>query len=160
MGFECFRCGECCAHLGLVHAILKEYGDYRFLVGNRHTGEENVVTVDPEKHALFDDTSIFEKIPYACPFFRHQPGTEKSWCTVHLTRPDICQDYGCWRLLILDHKGRRAGRIMNIRTLCSEDALLTKIWESCVEEHKEQDDRKWEETMIRILRNAGYTVRR
>jgi hypothetical protein len=118
------------------------------------------VTVDPDKHELFDDKSIFEKLPDTCPFFRHQPGTALAWCTVHLTRPEICQDYGCWRLLILDHRGRRVGRIMNLRTFCSEDALLTKIWESCIEEHKEPDDRKWEETMIRILRNAGYTVRK
>jgi len=62
--------------------------------------------------------------------------------------------------LILDHTGRRAGRIKFIRTLCSDDQLLTKIWDSCIEEHKEPDDRKWEDEMIRILRNAGYSVRR
>ena len=158
--FECFQCGECCSYLGYVHVIKEDYGDYRFLVHNNYTGEDTPVTVDPDKHELFDDKSIFEKLPETCPFFRHQPGTEKAWCTVHLTRPEICQDYGCWRLLILDHRGRRAGRIMNIRTFCSDDPLLTKVWESCVEEHKEPDDRKWEETMIRILRHAGYTVRK
>ncbi|WP_342764863.1 YkgJ family cysteine cluster protein [Methanoregula sp.] len=158
--FECFQCGECCSYLGYVHVIKEEYGDYRFLVHNNYTNEDTPVTVDPDKLGLFDDKSIFTALPDACPFFRFQPGTDKAWCTAHLTRPDICRDYGCWRLLILDHKGRRVGRIMNIRTLCSENALLTKIWESCVEEHKEPDDRKWEETMTRILRNAGYTVRR
>jgi Fe-S-cluster containining protein len=104
--------------------------------------------------------SIFEKLPHTCPFFRHRPGSEKAYCTVHLTRPEICRDYGCWRLLILDHRGRRAGRVKYIRTLCSEDTLLTRLWESCIENHREPDDKKWEDEMIRILRQAGYSVRK
>jgi len=160
LAFECFQCGECCSHLGLVHSIRTEYGDFRFLIHNQYTGEETPVTVDPDKRELFLDKSIFTKLPNTCPFFRHQPGSELAYCTVHLTRPEICRDYGCWRLLILDHRGRRAGRIKYIRTLCSEDMLLTKLWESCIEDHREQDDAVWEDTMIRILSRAGYTVRK
>lgn len=160
MAFECFQCGECCDQLGYVHVIKEEYGDYRFLIYNNYTGEETPVTVDPDKRELFDDKSIFKRLPHTCPFFRHHTDSEKAFCTVHLTRPEICRDYGCWRLLILDHTGRRVGRIKFIRALCSDDALLTRLWESCIEEHQEPDDRKWEDTMIRILRNAGYSVRR
>ncbi|AGB03572.1 Uncharacterized protein family (UPF0153) [Methanoregula formicica SMSP] len=160
MPFECFQCGECCSYLGDVHTIREEYGDYKFLVHNNYTGENTPVTIDPDKHDLFDDKSIFEKLPHTCPFFRHQPGTEKAWCTVHLTRPEICRDYGCWRLLILDHRGNRVGRIQNARTLISDNTSLVNLWESCVEEHREPDDKKWEDAMMRILRNAGYSVRR
>jgi hypothetical protein len=63
-------------------------------------------------------------------------------------------------MLILDHRGRRAGRIMFIRTLCSEDTALTRLWDSCIENHKEPDDAVWEEEMIRILTRAGYSVRK
>ena len=119
-----------------------------------------MVTVDPDKRGLFDDRSIFGKLPHTCPFFRHRPGSELAYCTVHLTRPEICRDYGCWRLLILDHRGRRAGRIKYIRTLCSDDTFLTELWEQCIEEHREPDDRIWEDRMIRILQKAGYSVRR
>ena len=93
MVFDCQQCGECCSHLGLVHSITEDRGNYEFVVFNRYTNESNVVTVDAEKHALFDDKSIFTSLPEACPFFRHQPGSEKAFCTVHLTRPDICRDY-------------------------------------------------------------------
>ncbi|WML67214.1 MAG: hypothetical protein METHP_00719 [Methanoregula sp. SKADARSKE-2] len=118
------------------------------------------VEVDPDKREIFGDTSIFLKLPNTCPFFRHQQGSERAYCTVHLTRPEICRDYGCWRLLILNHKGRRVGRIKYLRTLHSEDADLSDLWEKCVEEHKEPDDATWEDYMIRILNQAGYTVRR
>ena len=160
MAFECFQCGECCAHLGLVHSIKEEYGNYRFLIHNRYTSEETPVTVDPDKHAIFDDKSIFEKLPQTCPFFRHQPGSELAYCTVHLTRPEMCRDYGCWRLLILNHRGRRVGKIKYIRTLISDDTLLNRIWEDCIEHLHEPDDQRWEDEMIRILTRAGYTVRK
>lgn len=160
MTFECFQCGECCSHLGYVHSIKESYGEYRFLIYNNYTGEETPVTVDPDKHELFEDKSIFEQLPNTCPFFRHRPGTEFAYCTVHLTRPEICRDYGCWRLLIINHSGRRVGRVKYIRTLCSDDSLLTRIWDSCTDIHNEPDDRKWEDAMIRTLMRAGYTVRK
>ena len=160
MAFECFQCGGCCAQLGLVHEIRADYGDGRFLVHNRYTGEETEVAIDPDKHDLFADTSIFQKLPHTCPFFRHQPGSDLAYCTVHLTRPGICRDYGCWRLLILNHRGRRVGRIEYIRTLRSDDPLLTRIWEECIEHDPEPDDAVWEDRMIRTLAKAGFTVRR
>ncbi|MCK9579580.1 MAG: YkgJ family cysteine cluster protein [Methanoregula sp.] len=160
MVFECFQCGECCAHLGLVHSIEKEYGYYRYRIHNKYTNEDTLVTVDPDKHALFDDKTIFEKIPLACPFFRYQPGSDLAFCTVHHTRPEICRDYQCWRLLILNPRGRRVGKIPHIRSLVSDDPLLNRIWEDCVEHHNEPDDRRWEDAMITTLTRAGYTVRR
>lgn len=159
MAFTCAQCGECCSHLGLVHSITEDRGNYEFVVFNRYTNESNVVTIDPDKHAIFEDKSIFEKLPEACPFFRHQPGSELAFCTVHLTRPDICRDYGCWRMLILTHSGQRAGRIMFSRYLCSEDELLTRIFTECIDPVKEPDDRKWDDLVIRVLAQKGYIVR-
>jgi uncharacterized protein len=158
--FECIQCGECCEHLGLVHTIQEEYGDFRFLIHNIYTSEETPVSIDPDKRDLFLDTGIFKKFPEGCPFFRHQHQNGKACCTVHQSRPDICRDYRCWRLLILDHRGRRVGRIRYIRSLCTEDAILTKLWDECIEQSDEPDDHIWEETMIRTLTRAGYTVRK
>lgn len=159
MGFECQQCGECCSHLGLVHSIVEDRGDYTFVVHNRYTNEKNVVTIDPDKHEIFNDRSIFVRLPEACPFFRHQPGSELAYCTVHQTRPDICRDYGCWRMLILDHRGRRAGRIMFQRYLCSEDERLTQIFAECIDPIREPDDDLWDAQVIRILSDLQYTVR-
>lgn len=160
MAFECFQCGKCCAHLGLVQSIKEKYGNYRYLIYNQYTREEIPVTVDPDKREIFEDTSIFEKYPRACPFFRYRPGSELACCSVHLTRPEICRDYQCWRLLILNPRGRRVGKIPYIRTLVSDDPLLNRIWEDCVEQQNDPDDRRWEDAMITILTKAGYTVRR
>jgi hypothetical protein len=144
----------------LVYKIKEIQGDYRFLVYNRYSGEETVVMVDPDKTRIYDDTSIFSEMPEACPFFRHEQGSQKAFCTVHTTRPDICRDYGCWRLLIMDFRGRRAGRISGQSTLCSEDTFLTRLWEHCINDLDMPDDTTWEEEMIRTLSRAGYTVRK
>lgn len=159
MPFECQQCGECCSHLGLVHSILEDRGNHTYVVHNRYTNEKDVVTVDPDKFTIFEDRSIFLTLPEACPFFRHQPGSELAYCTVHLTRPEICRDYGCWRMLILDERGRRVGRIMFSRYLCTDDESLKRIFEQCIDPIQESDDAVWDNHVIRILSRSNYTVR-
>ena len=159
MPFECSQCGECCSHLGLVHRIREEYGDRRYLVVNQYTGEKTRVAVDPDKIALFDDTVIFAERPEACPFFRYDRAGCKGYCTVHLTRPEICRDYGCWRMLILDAGGARAGRIMCQRFLAAEDERLTRLFAEQIDPVSGLDDAAWDELVTRVLTGAGYTVR-
>jgi len=160
MPFECIRCGDCCTGLGLVHVIAEQRGDFSFLVSNNQTGEETLVTVDPDKRDLFLNQTILTRLPDACPFFRHEPGSSAASCTVHSTRPSICRDYQCWRLLIVDRRGNRAGKIPHARSLVTEDPQLRRLWEACIEHDEEADDRVWEDRMIRILAREGYAVRR
>jgi Fe-S-cluster containining protein len=157
--FECSQCGECCSHLGLVHTIWEDLGNYRFLVNNQYTGEKTTVVVDQDKILLFCDRSIFTERPEACPFFRYDRDGARGYCTVHLTRPDICRDYGCWRMLILDAEGKRAGRIMCQRFLASEDQRLTRLFEEQINTLTLSDDTEWDKQVIPILVAAGYTVR-
>lgn len=158
MPFECSQCGECCSHLGLVHKVVEEYGNYRYLVRNQYSGEKTPVEVDPDKTALFDDRSIFEERPEACPFFRYDRSAGVGFCTVHLTRPEICRDYGCWRILILTRDGKRAGRIMERRHLASEEETLTRLFEERINPLPEMDDISWDREVIRVVAAAGYTV--
>jgi Fe-S-cluster containining protein len=146
--------------MGQVHTISETRGGYKFLVNNQYTGEKTAVTVDPDKHRLFLDKNIFTDHPGACPFLRQERGDTKAFCTVHLTRPEICRDYGCWRLLILDAKGTRAGRIMYQRAFFSENDHLSRLWAERVDPLNEPDDSRWEKAMIRILTAAGYTIRK
>jgi len=158
MSFECSQCGECCSHLGLVHTIREDYGDFRYLVNNEYTSEKTEVIVDPDKIGMFRDRSIFIERPEACPFFRYDHESAKGYCTVHQTRPEICRDYGCWRILILDMRGKRAGRIMCQRFLASEDERLTRLFHEQVNGIAEPDDIAWDNRLTRVLVAAGYTV--
>jgi uncharacterized protein len=160
MVFECQQCGECCHHMGQVHKIKETRSDFEFLVNNQYTGEKTVVVVDADRYHLFLDKSIFVELPEACPFLRYDPSDRKAYCIVHLTRPEICRDFGCWRLLILDSCGSRAGRIMYKRAFFSDDADLTRLWNTRIDLLDEPDDEHWEEKITVILVKAGYTVRK
>ena len=145
--------------MGQVHTIKEIRGEFEFLVNNQYTGEKTVVIIDPEKHNLFEDKSIFLEQPEACAFLRYHPEDRKAYCTVHLTRPEICRDYGCWRLLILNSRGTRAGRIMYQRVFFSDEDELTRLWRRSIDVLNEPDDGIWEEKIRAILTRAGYTIR-
>lgn len=146
--------------MGEVHTIQETRGIFEFLINNQYTGEKTAVIIDQDKHHLFADRSIFLEHPEACPFLRYHPDSGKAFCTVHLTRPEICRDYGCWRLLILNYRGLRAGRIMYQRAFFSDDTDLTRLWMTCIDNLHEPDDDVWDRKVTAILMNAGYTVRK
>jgi hypothetical protein len=146
--------------MGQVHTICETRSDVEFLVNNQYTGEKTLVTVEQDKWDLFFDKSIFLDEPDACPFLRYRKAENKAYCTVHLTRPEICRDYGCWRLLILNSQGTRSGRIMYRRAFFSDDIILTQLWNECIDTLEEPDDELWDEKITRLLINAGYTVRK
>lgn len=144
--------------MGTVHRIVEDLGGNRYRVHNEYTGEENIVELDADKHALFADTSIFQELPETCFFFRRHPSDGKAYCTAHLTRPDICRDFGCWRILIQNQSGERVGRVMFRRYLSTNDPLLQRIWDESFNALDEPDDDLWEAAMIPVLIRAGYRV--
>ncbi|MBT8507337.1 hypothetical protein AZH53_02685 [Methanomicrobiaceae archaeon CYW5] len=143
----------------LVHCITEDRGDYTFVVYNYYSGDVKEVRVDPDKYALYEDRSSLENLPEACPFLRFDD-RGKAWCTVHLTRPDICRDYCCWRLLILDSGGRRVGRVLYQRTFMADNDALRNLWERIKPTLTGLDDREWDKTLIDTLMASGYQVRR
>ncbi len=144
----------------LVHAITEDRGDYTYVIYNYYTGEVKEVRVDPDKIALYEDRSSLDNLPEACPFLRFDQENGKAWCTVHLTRPSICRDYCCWRLLILDAEGRRAGRVLYQRTFLSDSAALGRLWEQVKPTLNGLDDKEWDDVVISMLMASGYHVRR
>ena len=143
----------------LVHWITEDRGDYTFVVYNYYSGDVKEVRVDPDKYALYEDRSSLENLPEACPFLRFDSDTGKAWCTVHQTRPDICRDYCCWRLLVLDAQGRRAGRVLYQRTFIPDSPALALIWERVKPSLNGLDDKEWEDAVISMLMASGYHVR-
>ncbi|WP_319578514.1 YkgJ family cysteine cluster protein [uncultured Methanospirillum sp.] len=159
ISFECQQCGECCSYLGQVFHIIKPLDQYTFQIENQYTGQKHVVTVSPLLRHLYDDHAIFSERPEACPFFRRNNQGGLYYCTVHLTRPEICQEYGCWRFLFLDESGNRAGRVMQSRHLHAESPYLREIWDTCVRELHEPDDAVWDQKMCDIVKKAGFQIR-
>jgi uncharacterized protein len=138
---------------------VKPTAPYAFLIENQYTGMKHTVSVSPQMRHLYDDQTIFSERPDACPFFRRDDRDGLYYCTVHLTRPDICQEYGCWRFLILDSSGNRAGRVMQSRHLHAENPDLEKVWDIYVRVLHEPDDQVWDQKMCDIVQKAGFKIR-
>jgi len=45
------------------------------------------------------------------------------------------------------------------RHLVSDDAILTRLFEQCINDTSEPDNAAWDDKVIRILARAGYSVR-
>lgn len=156
MTFFCQQCGECCSYMGQIYRITRQVDECTFELNNVYNGESTLVRIDPDKISLSQDLSIFEQWPEACPFLRI--GWNNIVCSVHLTRPDLCREFGCWRLLILDPSGNRVGRIMGTRHLSSEDTLLLNLWEAETANIQGLDDKSWDNAVIQILEMHSYRV--
>ena len=156
MTFVCQMCGECCSSMGEIIEIREPEGERTFRIWFTTTGEERVVTLDPDKEDLFFDKPVKSRM--ACPFLREKkPGT--LICTVHSTRPDLCRQYGCFRILILDAEGRRAGRVMNgSRYFMDGNPHLHTIWQRECQELSGLDEAAWEDEVERILSHEGYRI--
>ncbi len=109
MTFVCQCCGDCCSTMGEIISIRDKIHPYEFRIGYTN-GEERVVSVDPDKRLLFRDQQQAKRKSIACPFLR-QLASKKRICTVHASRPELCRNYLCSRILILDSEGNRAGRV-------------------------------------------------
>ncbi|MDH7594156.1 MAG: YkgJ family cysteine cluster protein [Methanomicrobiales archaeon] len=156
--FFCQQCGECCSHMSRIFTVEEDPQDGTYAMHNAYTGEIDHVRVDPEKIGLFKDREIFRSLPEACFFLRRDPENGLFICTVHGTRPELCREFSCWRLLVLTERGERAGRVMGSRHLASEERALSELWESRIRALPLLDDPSWDREVIRILEGYGYKV--
>jgi uncharacterized protein len=157
MTFVCQCCGDCCSTMGEIISIREQMGPHEFRIMYT-TGEERVVSVDPDKLDLFRVLEPTDKKPIACPFLRSRDPNRRI-CTVHASRPELCRNYICSRILILDRDGKRAGRVPHgTRSFTTEDRTLLGIWRSAVGDAPVSDDEQWEHFVDDIFTRAGYRV--
>jgi len=156
MTFNCQKCGECCSSMGEIIEIRDRTGADSFRILFTATGEERLVTIDPDKHDLFFGTPV--RSAMTCPFLRGAPdGTVL--CTVHLSRPDLCRQYGCFRILILDKDGCRAGLVTDrSRYFRAMNPEAHSVWEDRCRTLTIPDETLWEEEIERIFTREGYQV--
>ena len=149
-------CGECCSTMGEIISIQKQIGDTVFRIGYSTTLEERGVTLDDDKVNLFFHTNPRSSL--ACPFLREQtPG--RVICTVLNSRPELCQQYSCFRILILDIDNRRVGKVMErTRYFTTLNPRLHEIWQTECHLPDIIDEPRWEQEIERIFTRAGYRV--
>jgi len=155
--FRCQQCGECCSCMGDIIGIKEQIGPETYRIRFSVTGEERTVTLDPDKADLFKSQDITKLHPMACPFLRYRE--RRAFCSVHATRPGLCRQYGCFRVLILDHDGRHIGRVQDgSRIFSSLNPVLHELWNREVTGTDIYDETEWERYVRDVFSRAGHRV--
>ena len=158
MTFTCQRCGECCSTMGEIISIHEEIAPFTYRIWYSTTFEERVVTIDPDKRDLFLSGKPAMELPLACPFLRKRSASEVV-CTVHQSRPELCRQYSCFRLLVLGTDGKKIGRFLEgTRYFTSTSPDILKIWDKEGANLNDLDDSEWEDAVDLIFSRNGYNV--
>ncbi len=144
--------------MGEIIGIREEIRPFTFRIWYMVTGEEREVTVDVDKRDLFLSHDITKIRPMACPFLRSLPWG-KFACSVHESRPDLCRQYACFRILVCDSAGKPRGKVREGgRCFSTMDAALHDLWHREIDGVEIPEENHWEEHVARVLTREGYRV--
>jgi Fe-S-cluster containining protein len=143
--------------MGEIISIREQIDPFEFRIAYTN-GEERIVSVDPDKRALFRVQQQGEKKSLACPFLRQQAPL-KYICTVHASRPELCRSYLCSRILVLDRDGNKAGRVQHgTRFFTTENKVLLDLWCRSIRDVRVPEEELWEKYVEEVFVVAGYRV--
>ena len=158
MTFRCRQCGDCCSSMGEIIGIEEQIDPVKFRIRFFVTGEERIVTLDADKTDLFCSQDIRTIRPMACPFLRFKE-PDQACCTAHQTRPDLCRQYACFRVLVLDAGGKALGKVPDrTRLFSTPDTGLRALWHNEVEGVDLPGEAAWEAHVEEVFSHAGYRV--
>jgi len=133
--FNCTRCGKCCRSFGEFIRIERKLTDRDYYCRYGITSELFFVQVQPEfTQEISDEFSLrgeTKKAPAqkGCIFMRQNPAGEGFACAIYPTRPSVCREFRCYRMLI-HHitTGELRGKVIGTSELRTEDEILAALW--------------------------------
>lgn len=154
--FKCASCGKCCISLGQYIKIERKLTDRDYYCRLGINNEIFLAHVQADYFDDFSDQSEHEANPDHCVFLRKDRNGKGFVCTIYPTRPSLCRDFKCYRMLILAHKRTEIGRLMGRNEIRTSDEVLNKLWQDRVLNLPHNDDTAWLHAVQRILSDAGY----
>jgi Fe-S-cluster containining protein len=132
--FDCNWCGKCCSSFGEFIRIERQITerDYfcRYGITNElfqvHVQHEFADEIEEEFEETGGKPTATQK---SCTFMRKNPEGKGFACAIYATRPTICREFLCYRMLIHHpESGEVRGKIIGINELRTHDEVLTRIW--------------------------------
>ena len=133
--FECNWCGRCCTSFGEFIKVERQITEHDYFCRYGITNELFQVHVLPEFADEFADK--FEEMEdngkdtpqKGCVFSFRNPAGPGFSCAIYPTRPTICKEFLCYRMLIHHPaSGEVRGKIIGINELKTQDEALATIW--------------------------------
>jgi uncharacterized protein len=164
--FVCDWCGKCCRSFGEFIRIERQITERDYYCRYGITNELFLIHVHPEYAEEISDTFSGEsEQPGAggkmCVFSRKNPHGNGFICTIYPTRPPVCRDFRCYRMLIKNREGELAGKVIGQNELRSNDGNLVSLWKENVihipHAHRQNiHDPVWMSIVQDILARHGY----
>jgi uncharacterized protein len=132
--FDCDWCGKCCRSFGEFIKIERQMTERDYYCRYGVTNEIFPVHVRPEFADDIDEE--FTECGLAgdptrkgCVFMRKNPEGRGFACAVYETRPPVCKEFQCYRMLIHDRPGGELkGKVIGVNELRTGDERLAAIW--------------------------------
>ena len=159
--FECDRCGKCCMSLGPHIRIERQLNDRDYYCRSKIDNAVFPVQVDKafreeiEEEYLAEETLRNGPEKRPCVFLRQEPGGGTT-CAIYATRPKVCRDFRCYRMLIFSRDGTACGKVIGKNTIRTEDPTLQNLWDETVAPLPTGDAAAWAEQVRAILTGSGY----
>jgi Fe-S-cluster containining protein len=160
--FTCDRCGKCCVSLGPLITIERQLNDREYYCRCKIDSTIFLSRVDPAFCGeIADDfsecrTTLPGQEKRSCRFLRKDPEGEGKVCAIYSSRPKVCRDFRCYRMLIRNPEGTVCGRVIGKNTVRTEDTALENLWKELVAHIPYGDTTAWTEKVAGILSEHGY----
>ena len=157
VAFDCSRCGKCCASFGAFIKIERKLTRLDYYCRDGINNELFLVHLESGYSEHAPPGSIGGNTEKGCPFMYRDPAAHATSCAVYATRPRICREFHCYRMVIYTPDNRECGRIMGRNELKTTDTALSQIWkEHIAPRMPPHDDIRWEKAVIAALAAHGY----
>jgi uncharacterized protein len=165
--FECNGCGKCCSSFGSFITIERQLNDRDYYCRYSVTNDLFPVHVDAEYEEEVSERnsmragSIIPSMKKPCPFLCRIHDGDNFICAVYATRPQVCREFRCYRMLIYDTDSHPAGKVIGVNEIRTSDEALARLWkaEITLVPHAHPagaNDPVWVKTVTGILAAHGY----
>ena len=155
--FECDHCGKCCRSFGEFIKIERKFTSRDYYCRYGIKNELFLAHIEADYADSQPPYSKEGERVKGCPFMRENQNGKGIACAIYATRPRICRDFRCYRMVIRHRDGYECGRIMGRNELKTTDESLKQIWKERISRQlPSHDDPRWEKAVIDALAFHGY----
>lgn len=163
--FVCDWCGKCCRSFGEFIRIERQLTERDYYCRYGITNDLVLVHVQPEYAGEISETFLSKQgtgtPEKKCIFSLKNPEGNGFVCTIYPTRPPVCREFRCYRMLIHDRDGKIVGRVIGQNEIRTSDEALETIWKEHISHlphtHKPiEPDPGWNTQVMAILSQHGY----
>ncbi|MGB7788358.1 YkgJ family cysteine cluster protein [Methanoregula sp.] len=131
--FVCNGCGKCCAGYGSFIRIERQLNDRDYYCRYGLTGDLFPVHADADyageiADRYTDGPGIAREGKKPCPFLCRNRSGEGFACGIYATRPPVCREFRCYRMLVYNREGQLVGRVIGAGGISTSDEYLAQVW--------------------------------